>query len=134
MKGVSISDRLFSALAYGTCGVFSLVLIIAANIMKKRMTPFLIFNLYQAIFLSVVLYIFSIVYSIAVNILSVIPFIGSLAKGFDLFFNQTPLYFGCTLSGFVVALIIIYLIVFSLFGRRPHIPMVSDLINGNFGG
>ena len=134
MRGVAFSDRLISILAYFTFGIFSLIWIIFANIKKYRITPFLNFNLYQAIFLSVALSALSLIYSIAINILAVVPFVNTLARNFDLFFNQTPIYFGCTLSGLIVSILLIYLSVLSFMGRRPYIPLISNMINTNFGG
>ena len=134
MSKVCISDRLVSAVSYYTCGIFSIIWIIFSNITNKRITPFLTFNLYQAIFLSVALAVISLIYSIAINILAVVPFVNILVKKFDLFFNQTPIYFVFTLSGLIVTTILTYLAILSLMGRRPHIPLISDMINHNFGG
>ena len=69
-----------------------------------------------------------------VNILSVVPFIGKLVKSFHIFFNLTPVYFGFTITGFIVTLFLIYLSILSLLGIRPYIPLISDIINTNFGG
>ena len=129
----SISDRIVSALSYFTCGIFSIVWIIFANVAGKPIGQYLSFNLYQAIFISVALAVISLIYSIAINLLSVVPFVGRLAKSFDLFFNQTPIYFTYTISGLIVSVLICYLAVFSLLGKKPYIPIVSDIIKANFG-
>ena len=134
MSGVSLSDRIVSVLAYYTCGIFSIIWIVFANVTKRPITPFLNFNLYQAIFLSVALAIISLLYSIAINILAIIPFIGKLAVGFHTFFNEAPIFYSFTLSGLIVTIILTYLALISLLGKRPHIPMISDIINCNFGG
>lgn len=134
MSGVSLLDRIVSSLSYCTMGIFGVIWIIFANLTKRRMTSFVVFNLYQSIFISVALAVISLLYSIAINILVVIPFLGVLAKKFDLFVNQTPIYFGYTISGFIVALLVVYLTVLCLMGRRPHIPYISNVVNGNFGG
>ena len=130
---ISLNDRIISILAYFTFGMFSLIWIIFANLTKKRISPFLSFNLYQAIFLSVVFFILGYLYSIAINLMSPIPFIGKLAVMFDLFFNQTPLFFTFTFSGLIVTLIVLYLSVFSLMGKKPYIPFISDVVKENFG-
>ena len=134
MSGVSLTDRVVSLLAYFTLGIFSIIWIIFANITNRRITPFLTFNLYQAIFLSVALAVISLVYSIAVNILYVVPFIGSLVEKFDLFVNRTPIYNSFTLSGLIVTILLTYLAILSLMGKRPHIPLISNVINCYFGG
>ena len=134
MASVSLQDRIVSAIAYFSCGIFSIIWIIFANITHKHITPFLSFNLYQAIFFSVVLAVISLLYSIVLNILLVVPVIKHLIYWFDLYFNKTPLFSGYTISGSILLVILIYLIILSLMGRRPYIPVISDIVNINFGG
>jgi hypothetical protein len=134
MRGVSVTDRVISVIGYYTCGIFGLIWIIFANVTKRRITPFLTFNLYQAIFVSVALAILSILYSIAINILAAIPVIGRLAESFEIFFNQTPIYANFTLSGFLTTVLLTYLAVLSALGKRPFLPMISNMIDTNFGG
>lgn len=131
---VSFGDRIVSILAYFTFGMFSIIWLIYANLTKKRTSSFLAFNLYQAIFVSIVLFIFGYLYSIAVNLMSVIPFVGKFVHTFNIFFNETPLWFNFTLSGFIVTLLVLYLSFISLIGKRAHIPLISDIVKTNFGG
>ena len=130
----TFQDRIISLLAYFTFGIFSIIWIIFANMTKKTMSTFLSFNLYQAIFISVVLAVISYIYSIAINILSVVPFINNIARWFDVFFNQTPLYFTFTISGLLVTILVVYLSIMSLLGKKAYIPVISDIISSNFGG
>ena len=127
-------DRIVSILAYYTFGIFSIIWIIYANVTKKRISAFLSFNLYQAIFVSVCLAVISLIYGIAINFISVLPFVGNLARTFDLFFNQTPLYFTFSVSGLLVTILTTYLAIMSLLGKKPYLPVVSDIITSNFGG
>lgn len=129
----SLTDRIISILAYYTFGIFSLIWIIFANVTKRRISSFLNFNLYQAIFISVALAVISLVYGIAIDLISVIPFIGKLAVAFNLFFNETPMYFGFTLSGLFVTILVTYLSIMSLLGIKPYVPIASEVIRANFG-
>ncbi len=131
---VGFLDRIISILAYFSFGIFSIIWLVFANLTRKNMSSFLVFNLYQAIFVSVVLALISLIYSIAVNLLSVIPLIGNFARWFDVFFNQTPLYFTFTISGLLVTLLVLYLSILSLLGKKPYLPFVSEIISSNFGG
>ena len=131
---VSISDRIVSVLSYYTFGIFSIVWLIFANVAKKRISPYLYFNIFQAIFISVLLAAISLIYQIAINLISVIPFIGKLAISFHIFFNQTPLFFGFTLSGLIVTIFISVLSLLCLIGKKPYIPFVSDIVEANTGG
>lgn len=129
-----LSDKIISILAYFTFGMFSLIWIIYANLTKKRIDSFLGFNLYQAIFISIVLFVFGYLYAIAINLMSIIPFVGNFAKAFNLFFCETPMYFGFTLSGFLITLFVFYLSFMSFLGKKPYIPVISDIVKDNFGG
>ena len=129
----ALSDRLISILAYYTFGIFSLIWIVFANLTKKRISSFLSFNLYQAIFISVVLATISLLYGIAIDLISLIPYLGKLAIGFNLFFNETPMYLGFTLSGLVVTFLVVYLSIMSLIGIKPYVPIISEVIKANFG-
>ena len=129
----SIKDRIISILAHFTFGFFSLIWLIFAYLTKKRSSPFLMFNLYQAIFVSLVFAVLSLVYEIAINFISVIPFVGKLANAFHLFFVATPIYFGTSISGMLVTLLILYFALACLIGKRPYIPLVSEIIKENFG-
>ena len=131
---ITILDRLISVLSYFTFGMFSIIWIIFANVTKKRISSFLNFNLYQSIFISIILYILSLIYSIAINFIKMIPFVGKFANSFDLFFNNTPIYSSFTISGLLVTLFVFYLAIVSLIGIKPKIPLVSDIIKENFGG
>jgi len=132
MRGVSLSDRIISALSYYTMGIVSIIWIIYSNLVKKSITPYLMYNFFQAIFLSIALAIISLMYSIAVNFLVGIPFIGAPVKSFHVFFMETPRYFGFTISGFIVTFILTYLAFFCLIGKRPYLPCISDTVNSNF--
>ena len=131
---VTLLDRIISILCYFTFGFFSVIWLIFANVTKKKITPYLSFNIYQAIFISIAFAIISLLYSISLNFLSVIPFIGKVVVWFDLFFNKTPLYFTFTISGLLITLLITYFSLICLSGRRPYIPIISDIVKANFGG
>lgn len=130
---ITFLDRLVSILAYFTFGIFSVIWFIFASVTKKNISSYLMFNLYQAIFISVIFAVIGLVYGIAIDLMSVIPFIGKLVLAFDAFFNRTPLYFSFTISGFIVTLVVVYLSVLSLIGKKPYIPLVSDVVKSNFG-
>lgn len=130
----SFLDRIFSILTYFTFGIFGLIWIVVAYLLKKRNSSFLSFNIYQSIFVSILLTIVSFVYGIAINLMSIIPFVGKFVAAFDVFFNQTPLYFGFTFSGLLVTLLVFYFSIFSFFGKKPNVPLVSDIVCANFGG
>lgn len=130
---VAISDRILSILTYFTFGMAGLIWLVFAYVAKKQSTPYLMFNIFQSIFLSILLTVISLVYQIAINLISVIPFIGKLAVAFHIFFNQSPIFFGFTISGLLVTLLIVFLSMVCFIGKRPYIPFISETIKNNFG-
>jgi len=130
----TFTDRIVSALSYFTFGIFSIVWLIFAKIINKKISHYLLFNIFQSIMISVILAVISLLYSIAINFMSVIPFVNNLVKTFDLFFNQTPIYFSFTISGLITTILVLYLILMSILGLKPYVPLVSDTVNNNFGG
>lgn len=131
---ISLTDKIVSVLTYYTFGIFGLIWLVYAYLAKKSINSFCIFNIYQSIFVSVVLYIISLLWGIAIGFISVVPLIGKFMVSLDIFINQTPMYFSFTLSGFVLMVFLSYLAVLSFLGKKPFIPYVSNMIRSNFGG
>ena len=127
-------DKIISIVSYCTFGIGSIIWIVFSYITKKRIDSFLLFNLYQAIFISIVLAIFSLIYDIAINIMSVIPFIGPLFEKINILITRVPIIYSMSLTGLLVTGLLFYLSVLCLIGKKPRIPGISDLIASNFGG
>lgn len=130
---ISTKDKVISVLSYFTFGLFALIWLVYVNVAQKSMTKFLMFNIYQSIFLSVLLCIMSYIYSIAINLMSVIPVIGKIAIAFNVFFNATPIYSTFTISGFLVVCLAGYLSFLAIMGKKSFIPYISKIVEINIG-
>ena len=132
---VSVMDKILSFLAYYTFGIFSVVLLIFFCVTKKSMSSFLIYHIYQSIFVATVLACISGIYSFLFNMIMNIPFEMTFLKtalgNFDIFLNRTPILFAFSLTGFVVCVLITYLGIFAILGKKSYIPYVSDVITSN---
>lgn len=129
-----MTDKIVSVLTYYTMGIFGLIWLVFCALTKKRISPFLSFNLYQSMFILAIISIFSLVYNIALNLISVIPIVGKLFVKFDIIVNQTPMYFTFTLTGLIFTIFVTYLALFAFMGKKPYVPYVSEVISSNFGG
>ncbi len=131
----SILDRILAFLAYYTFGIFSIVLLIFFCVTKKSMSPFLIYHIYQSVFVATILACLSGIYSFLLRMIINLPFEMTFLKtsltNFDIFLNQTPILFAFSLTGFVVVALITYLGAFALFGKKSYLPFISDIINSN---
>ena len=127
-------DRIVGVFTYITMGIFGLIWLIFSYVTGRKITSFVAFNIYQSMFILAIFSIFSLVYNIALNLLSIIPFIGKLFINIDIFLNQTPLYFGFSITGLILTIFIGYLALLAFLGRKPYVPYVSDIVISNFGG
>ena len=130
----SIVDRAVSALTYFTFGIFGIIWLIYVNVAKKEMTAFTMFNVFQSCCITVILAVIGYAFGIILQIVSVIPILGPMLKNFNLFFNGTPIYMGYSISGLIIAILIGYMTVVSLIGKKPFVPFISPIIQANIRG
>ena len=130
----NITDRIICILSYWSAGFFGILYLIFAYMTKKTTSSFVLFNIYQSLFISIVLYILSFVYNIFINLVSVIPVINKIVFLTDNFIFRMPVIFNCTFIGLCLIILYLYLALFCVMGKKPFIPLVSQIINENFGG
>ena len=129
----NLIDRVFSSITYITFGFFGLIWLVYSVVVKKTISKFGLFNIYQSCVISLVFAILGICYDLILKFSMMIGFLGKIVGAFHLFFFGTPMYFGFTLSGLLITIFIGYLVIFVLFGKRPFIPVVSYMIEVNLG-
>ena len=128
VEDVAISSRLGSAVSYLTGGLFGFVALIVMHFSKKQATRFFMFNTFQAIIISFIVFIIAMGWGIIYKLLSPIPFIQLLVTWIDFLFNK-PILFYRSISEWFVGSVTIYCIVFSLMGKCPQIYKISNLIS-----
>lgn len=137
-NNISLWDRVFSVATYLTIGFFGFIWLIFSHIRGTHVNNFLKFNIYQSIFISIMLYLVSFVSAFFVELLrfiikliGIIPFIGDfIAGGMNLIFYFT---FGIGLFHYslfelVFLALMFYLVIMSLLGKYPELPYISDKI------
>ena len=129
----SIVDRIVSAITYFTFGIFGIIWLVFVVVAKKPMTKFATFNIFQSCLISVLLALIGLAFDLILKISHVIPFLGNIISSIDIFINRTPIYFGYSISGLIITILIGYLIIFSLIGKKPFVPFVSSIIENNIG-
>mgnify|MGYP006916242590 CR=1 FL=1 len=136
MKNIAVNniiERLVSILTYWTAGFFGLIYLIFMCMTKKSMSSFVMFNIYQSIFISILLYIVSFVYKIFIGFAAVIPFVGKYVLYIDGIIFKFPILFGCTMAGILLLLLSLYFTISCILGKKPFIPFVSQVVQDNFG-
>src|SRR5574344_68092 len=117
-------EKIISGATYLTGGAVGFIWIILAFITKRRLTPFLMFNIYQSFFLFVGFFLVSKLLEVVLHILSFIPFVNILVSTLTYYFT-VPL-FGMGIIDFLILVVIVYLSLFAFMGKYSYLPWVSD--------
>ena len=124
---ISLSDKIISALTYLTGGLAGIIWQIFCVVTKRPMSKFLLFNIFQSIFLGIFLFLLNIIITLAVGLLVIIPGVRILVNYLNLLLS-TPVIYNLSVVGLIIFVVYLYMIVFSLMGRCAYIPWVSKII------
>lgn len=124
---IQIMDRVASCLTYLTAGWFGLIYFVILYFQKKSPSLFLRYNLFQSIFISLLLFVLSMTLGLISNLLLAIPFIKVVVSWIILVFNR-PVFFEYSIIQFCITALVFYLAGFSLLGKYPKVYGVSKII------
>lgn len=123
-------ERIIAAATYFTVGGVGFVWLLIAALLKKNVTPFLMYHILQSIFLSIAYFLLARFAELVYVILYRIPFINAIPY----FINMPiPFIFGLSIIQAITTAVILYLVITSGMGMYSYIPWVSDVINTNTG-
>ena len=121
-------ERILSAATYMTAGGVGFVWLIIAALGRKSVTPFLMYHIFQSIFISMAFFLLSVLFELVYVILYKIPIINAIP-----YYLSMPLPFalGLSLVQLFTTLVILYLAITSALGYYSYLPWVSEIIKGN---
>lgn len=123
-------ERIVSALSYMSAGCAGFIWLLIAALMKKHVTPFLLYHILQSIFLSILYFLIATFADLIYVILYRIPLINAIPY----FINMPlPFLFKLSIVQVITTSIILYLAITSFLGFYSYIPWVSDIIDTNTG-
>lgn len=120
-------ERIISALTYPTAGMVGILWQIFCVMTKRPMSKFVVFNIYQSVFLAIFLFLVFTISGMAYDLMIKIPLINVLANYFALLLNA-PIIVGFSILQLILYVMYLYLIGLSLFGKYAYIPWVSNII------
>lgn len=129
---VSIFDRLVSFISYLTMGWGGIIVLILMFFRKKMPSYFLRYNVYQAIFISLLFFIISLGFGLLFKFLSYIPFLNYFVAQVSFLLNQPILFDYSIIQLFMIGLVF-YMSGVSLLGRLPRVYWVSNIIDKSAG-
>lgn len=122
-------EKIISAATYLTAGGAGFVWLVLAALAKKTVRPFLMYHIFQSIFLSILFYLVSVLGSMVYVILYKIPIINAIP-----YFINMPIsfLFGLSIIQVFTTIVILYLAITAFLGYFSYVPWVSDIIRSNF--
>jgi len=130
---IGISDRLISVISYITAGWGGMLWAVILYFLKRQMSRYLQFNIFQSIFISLLLFVLVTCLDFIFKVLAFIPFINYLAAQISFIFNMR-IFFDYSVIQLVLALLMIYLVLMSLLGKYPRIYKISKIIDYSIRG
>lgn len=127
----SLFERIVAVLNYLTFGLVGFIYLILVAFRKLRLTPFLQYHIFMTFFLVILYWLVTVLLSLLVQVLSIIPFINVLVLKVLFYFNA-PLFFGkYSLVSGAVQLFVLYLCATSFLGQFSYVPWATDIIIKN---
>ncbi|HBG49525.1 MAG TPA: hypothetical protein DDW90_08505 [Cyanobacteria bacterium UBA9971] len=129
-KYIDMPDRVLSTLVYAPFWgwLISLGWLIVSHIKGKSLSSFARFNIFQSIFISILIFIFDKLIGIIYNTIGIIPFIGNIIQDIIYYPILYPLIMGFPLYQLALIILYGYLMFYAFTGRFGRVPWVSDMV------
>ena len=121
-------EKIGAGISYLSLGIWGLVWLILSRKNYYEQKDYVRFHCYQSIFIGI-LYMFipqglAILFSLLIQIIGLVPGINFVSKSFHVIHGilQTALHYG-------LLALVLYCVVFSLYGKYTNIPWISQMVN-----
>ncbi len=121
-------ERVIAFLTYVTAGWAGLIYCVIMYFKKRNPTHFIRYNVFQSIFVSLLLMVLSMSMNVILTFLSIIPFINYLVAQISFWLNR-ELFFNYSIIQVVVLGLVLYMAIVSAIGKYPRIYWVSKIID-----
>lgn len=133
-NSVHLIERIISSASYMTAGGAGFIWLLIAVLLKKRITPFILYHTFQSIFICIAFFLFFELYKLLYVIIAKIPLLNTLMFTFNNIINSPIIFLqGLSLLQAFTSVVMLYLIITSFLGMYSYLPWVSDIINSNTG-
>lgn len=124
---VNLPDRILSFATYITGGGIGVLWLIFCALTSRRISKFLMFNIYQSAFLALFLFLAKVLLVCIYNILILIPFIKILV---NIIYKTLfiPIFYTFSPVDILIYTVFVYLSVCSILGVIGRLPFISKII------
>lgn len=127
-------EKAIGVLTYMTGGMVGFLWLILGAILRQRLKPFMMFHVYQSIFLSLLFAFIGYALEFVFFLISKIPYVGNMvaALGVLLTIPLLKFYiFNISILTLLMMTFIVYLSVGVVLGKLSYVPWVSGIIRQN---
>lgn len=126
-------EKLVAAGSYITMGGIGFIWLLIGLATKSKLKPFLMYHIFQSIFISIGYWLICQLLGLLLTVLSVVPIVNQIVMQFTLYLNM-PLIMSFSLIQLAVYAVVFYLALTSFQGQYSYIPWVSNIIRANVRG
>ena len=121
-------DRILCVVSYLTCGWGGFIWLAITHFRGKMLSSFARYHIFQAIFLSIIIYVFSLVTGIIAGVAGIIPVIGDLTINIIESLTLKPFLFGRSIFHLLIFAVYLYLICTTIMGKYAKLPWISNIV------
>ena len=126
-----IFEKIVAVLNYATFGLVGFIYLILVAFRKCRLTTFLQYHIFLTFFLVILYWLVTVLLSLVVQILSLIPFINVLILKLLFYFNAPILLGKYSVVMCIIEAFRFYLCATSFLGAFSYVPWASNIIRAN---
>lgn len=131
ISNTTLFEKIIAVLNYVTFGLVGFIYLILVAFKKCRLTTFLQYHIFLTFFLVILYWLVTVLLSLVVQVLSLIPFINVLVLKILFYFNAPIILGKYSLVMGVIELFRFYLCVTAFLGAFTYVPWVSKIIRAN---
>jgi len=127
-------EKIISVLSYYTFGIVGFIYIIIALIMKQGLRPFIRYHIFMSIFLSLLIYVISMILIGIINISGFVPYLNALVGTISFILQKEFLNLGIfhfSIINLCITGLYTYLSIGAILGKYSYLPWATKIINEN---
>lgn len=131
ISNITLFEKIIAVLNYLTFGLAGFIYLILAALKKCKVTTFLQYHIFLTFFLVILYFLATVLLSLIVQILSLIPFINVLVLKILFYFNAPIILGKYSIVTGAIELFKFYLCATAFLGAYTYVPWASNIIRAN---
>ena len=130
---VATIEKIISVLSYITMGIIGLIWVLLAVLSKRKLKYFMMYNIAQSMIISMLLFLFNLLFGLICVIFSKIPILDIIAGLLNFIISVkiiviNPLHMSFSAIQLIVFIFTIYIIVGVVLGKIFYVPWLTNVM------